>query len=56
MFHAPMGRFQLELIFHFTYFSTVVLLTRHFNDERPTEKKHITVEWDDGGKTGKIIN
>ena len=24
MFHAPMRRFQLELIFYFTYFSTVV--------------------------------
>ena len=24
MFHAPMGRFQLELIYYFTYFSTVV--------------------------------
>ena len=24
MFHAPMGRFQLELIYNFTYFSTVV--------------------------------
>ena len=23
MFHAPMGRFQLELIYYFTYFSTV---------------------------------
>ena len=24
MFHAPMGIFQLELIYYFTYFSTVV--------------------------------
>ena len=24
MFHAPMGRFQLELIYYFVYFSTVV--------------------------------
>ena len=24
MFHTPMGRFQLELIYYFTYFSTVV--------------------------------
>ena len=24
MFHAPMGRFQLELIYYFTYFSTVI--------------------------------
>ena len=24
MFHAPIGRFQLELIYYFTYFSTVV--------------------------------
>ena len=24
LFHAPMGRFQLELIYYFTYFSTVV--------------------------------
>ena len=24
MFHAPMGRFQLELIYYFTYFFTVV--------------------------------
>ena len=24
MFHASMGRFQLELIYYFTYFSTVV--------------------------------
>ena len=24
MFHAPMGSFQLELIYYFTYFSTVV--------------------------------
>jgi hypothetical protein len=24
MFHAPMGRFQLELIYYFTYFSTIV--------------------------------
>ena len=24
MFYAPMGRFQLELIYYFTYFSTVV--------------------------------
>ena len=26
------------------------------DDERPTEKKHTTVGWDDGGKIGKIIN
>ena len=24
VFHAPMGKFQLELIYYFTYFSTVV--------------------------------
>ena len=24
MFHAPMGRFQLELIYYFAYFSSVV--------------------------------
>jgi hypothetical protein len=24
MFHAPMGRFQLEFIYYFTYFSTIV--------------------------------
>ena len=24
MFHAPMGRFQLELIYYFTYFPTVL--------------------------------
>ena len=24
MFHAPMGRFQLELTYYFTYFFTVV--------------------------------
>ena len=24
MFHAPMGRFQLELIYNYTYFSIVV--------------------------------
>jgi len=24
MYHAPMGKFQLELIYYFTYFSTVV--------------------------------
>ena len=24
MFHAPMGSFQLELMYYFTYFSTVV--------------------------------
>jgi len=24
MFHAPMGRFQLELIYYFAYFFTVV--------------------------------
>jgi len=24
MFHAPMGKFQLELIYYFTYFYTVV--------------------------------
>ena len=24
MFHAPTGRFQLELIYYFTYFSTVI--------------------------------
>ena len=24
MFHAPMGRFQFESIYYFTYFSTVV--------------------------------
>ena len=24
MFHAPMGRFQLELIYYFTYFSTAI--------------------------------
>ena len=41
MFQGPMGRFQLELIYYFTYFSTVVLLT---------------VRRDDGGKIGKIIN
>ena len=35
MFHAPMGRFQLELFIFITYLSTVV----PFN-----------VEWDDGGK------
>ena len=41
MFHAPMGRFQLELIYYFTYFSTVVPST--------------TIGWDDGGKIGKNI-
>jgi hypothetical protein len=24
MFHAPMGRFKLELIYYFTYFSIVI--------------------------------
>ena len=24
MFHAPMERFQLEIVYYFTYFSTVV--------------------------------
>jgi hypothetical protein len=24
MFHAPIGRFQLELIYYFNYFSTVL--------------------------------
>ena len=37
---APMGRFQLELIYCFTYFSTVVS----------------SIGWDDGGKKDKIIN
>ena len=27
MFHAPMGRFQLELIYYFTYFSPLSHLT-----------------------------
>jgi hypothetical protein len=26
------------------------------NNEKPSEKKHTNVGWDDGGKIGKIIN
>ena len=29
MFHAPMGRFQLELIYNFTYFSIIVPSNRN---------------------------
>ena len=47
MFHAPMGRFQLELIYYFTYFFTVF---------PSTGEKHTTVDWDDGEKIGKVIN
>jgi hypothetical protein len=46
MLHAPMGRFQLELIYYFTYFYTVV----------PSNMKHTNVGWDDDGKIGKILN
>ena len=65
MFHAPMGRFQLEFIYYITYFSTIVpsnscvfLSCMPFvdNDERPTGKKHTTVGWINSGKIGKIIN
>ena len=41
MFHAPMGRFHLELIYYFTYFPPL---------------SHPTDGWDDGGKIFKIIN
>ena len=40
MFHAPMGRFQLELIYYFTYFSP----------SSQSEMKHTNVGWDDGEK------
>ena len=29
-----------------------LFLHHHVNDERPTEKKNTTIEWDDRGKTG----
>ena len=64
MFHAPMGRFQLELI-HFIMLNDVIpgqnnpvykllLLVSDLNskitrdNERPTGKKNTTFEWDDG--------
>jgi hypothetical protein len=49
MFHAPMGRFQLELIYYFTYFSTVIPSNICvFLSCRSTGKKHTNVGWDDG--------
>ena len=65
MFHAPMGRFQLELIYYFTWpkprdrrnFSSHKTCYKCcINDKKSTGKKHTTVGWDDGGKIGKIIN
>ena len=70
MFHAPMGRFQLELIYYFTHFSTVVNTTFStglvgveetlekccIKNESPTGKKHTNVGWYDGGKIVKVIN
>jgi hypothetical protein len=38
MFHAPMGRFQLELIYNFTYFSPL------------SGRKNTSVGWDDSEK------
>ena len=45
MFHALMGRFQLELFIFITYFSTVVPLTS-------CVFFHTIYEFDDGGKIG----
>ena len=63
MFHALMGRFQLELFIFISYFSTVVPLNSHFLSCRPfvvnatfsTGLVISTCEWDDGGKIDKII-
>ena len=63
MFHAPMGRFQLELVIFVTYFSTVVPLSTcaffpvvlplfvenvTLTTKGLQERKHI--EWDDCAK------
>jgi hypothetical protein len=41
MFRAPMGRFQLALIYYLPIFPP---------------SSHPTVEWDDDGKIGKIMD
>ena len=48
MFFAPMGRFQLELIYlYFPPSSHLVYLCFCL---RPTGQKHKYTRWDDGGK------
>ena len=42
---APMGRFQLELIY--LYFPPS---SHCYNNERPTGQKHKYTRWDDDGK------
>ena len=37
-------------------FNTHKTCLNYINDERSTGKKHTTVEWDDSGKLGQIIN
>ena len=46
MFHAPLGRFQLEIIYYFTYFSLVFLSCRPFvvNSTRPVENGVFTTK------------
>ena len=58
MFDAPMGKFQLELIYYFIYFSTVVPSSRPSQSGEHVHEipQHETVGWDDSGKIGKIIN
>ena len=48
MFHALVGRFQLELFILITYFSTVVPFNVLFSFK---ERKH-NIEWDGGGNIG----
>ena len=65
MFLAPMGRFQLELIYYFTYFSTVVreeTSTPTRSDEtlvlttKGLQKRNIQMLNGTTVKIGKIIN
>ena len=60
MFHAPKGRFQLELFVFITYFSTVVPFNGVFSFLQGKKKNTHThthnIEWDDGGKIGNKIN
>ena len=44
MFHAPMGRFQLELIYCFTYFSTVVPSNICSTPTKPAENVVLTTK------------
>ena len=59
----PDSSFRIYLLFYLFFHRLPYIICMFLscwkcciNNERPTGKKHTNVEWDDGGKIGKIIN